>query len=251
MRYATIFFIVIPIAIGFLLRRVTLGYSRHADLATLLTDDFKLGSVIFHTFFHLVVEGFLFTFMDRYFGTHLVPEYNSALIFASLLFVADAGARADNGLVINGGGEHVPIPKALFVPPYSVDEVRAINMWERLESGYIKPFLWKLFGAVASVFIGRICFYFADSHGFVLPMPEVRLTATFISTILKYKFCSLQEYFTQKIIFLFGFFVFSPFVGRPIREKLSQLYSTIHNDMFLIGRKLRNFEKPEFKEQTS
>jgi hypothetical protein len=174
MRYAALGFVVIPFSIGFVIRRATYGYDYSAsDMSVILKHDFMLGSVLFHSFVHFVVEGLLFEIMDRYFGTHLVEEYNRAVAIACLLFVTDAGLPS--GLVINSGqrGENMPIPKALFVPPYSVHEVQAMRLWDHLDKAHTRPFLRNLTGAVLAVLFSHACVLLMPSLNIELPVQEV------------------------------------------------------------------------------
>lgn len=173
MRYALIGFIIVPFSIGYLIRRATFGYDYQITHLTALKHDFMLGSVLFHAFLHLVVEGIFFVFLDSYFGTQLVAEYNQAVALARLLFVTDASSEAGNGLVISSERENVPIPKALFVPPYTVHEVQAMRMWDLIESSYAKPFLRKIFYLILSVQLGHLFSYLAELYGIGLHLDEV------------------------------------------------------------------------------
>ena len=223
---------------GFLIRRVTQGCENDVDQFTVFKHDFMLGSVLVHTFVHLAVEGFLFTLMDNWLGTRLIAEYNQAMTIASLLFVTDASARADSGLVINGEGDNVPIPKALFVPPYSVHEVQAIRMWDHMELEYLRPFLRKLLEAVLFVQLGYLL------QHFVVVENEVRRVASFVLWSPKSFSVSEQAYVTQGIVILFGVHLISPLVYGYLRKTLSRLYNSIRDDMYLVGKELRNFDKP-------
>lgn len=140
-----------------------------------LKNDFLLGSVVFHSFFHLVIEGYLFSFLDHFVGTELMTEYNQAAAIASHLFVTDASERMDddrNGLVINRG-DGVPLPKALFAPPYTVHEVQAMNLWEHIEKTYAAPAVRRLLGAVVLCQFGSFCMQYIKLQGHDLGAKEV------------------------------------------------------------------------------
>ena len=127
-----------------------------ADQRHVLLQDFLLGSVVFHYIFHLLVEGYLVTLIDRFFGTQFANEYMEVVRTVCLLFVPDErGADAvhgENGLVINRS-EHVPLPRVLFVEPYSVQEIQAMKLWDHLVGTYAMPFVYNL---LVAVFIAHI-----------------------------------------------------------------------------------------------
>lgn len=219
------------------------------DQLTVFKHDFMLGSVLVHTFVHLAVEGFLFTHMDNWLGTRLVAEYNQAMTLAALLFVTDASERADSGLVINGEGENVPLPKALFVPPYSVHEVQAIRMWDHIESEYLRPFLKKVLEAVLLVQLGYLLQHFPVIGDLASGANEVR---HFLFVVVNsYYFCAEQAYVAQGIVVLHVLHLIAPLIYGYLSKKLSRLYNSIRDDMYLVGKELKNFDKPGLKGVTT
>ena len=175
-KYAILGFIFVPLGIGYVIRRTTIAsYTSSVSSAyDSLKTDFMLGSVLFHAFSHLVIEGFLFDYIDRYLGTALVGQYNEAVTLACQLFVTNADASDDNGLVITPGeGENAAIPKALFVPPYTVHEVQAMRRWDHLDSEYVKPCLRVLVKAVLSAQLGSIVFFLLRLYNISLQIHEV------------------------------------------------------------------------------
>ncbi len=121
-----------------------------------LVQDFLLGSVVFHYIFHLLVEGYLVTVIDRIFGTQFANEYMEVVRTVCLLFVPDERAsdtaHGENGLVINRS-ERVPLPRVLFVEPYSVQELQAMKLWDHLVGTYAMPFVYNI---LVAVFIAHI-----------------------------------------------------------------------------------------------
>lgn len=203
-----------------------------ADQRHILLQDFLLGSVVFHYIFHLLVEGYLVTLIDRFFGTQFANEYMEVVRTVCLLFVPDErgtdAAHGENGLVINRS-EHVPLPRVLFVEPYSVQEIQAMKLWDHLVGTYAMPFVYNLLVAVfiahiACLINGMAAASFGQSDGkFYLFLRSKYLPQ-----------CAIISYFVHSLL---------PYIWNRLWSKMIKLYNIVRDDMYLIGRKLRNLKR--------
>ncbi len=157
--------VLVPLAVGFVIRRGlsdirTSYFDIDNNFTQTIKIDFLIGSLVFHFFFHMIVEGYLVIFLDRVFGTQFVNDYVDAVSTVCLLFVPDERVtdtlnQGGNGLVINQT-EHSPLPRVLFVAPYSVQEIQAMKLWDHLVNSYALPFVTTLVRAVVLTHIACI-----------------------------------------------------------------------------------------------
>ena len=153
----------VPLAVGFVIRRGlsdvrTSYFDIDKNFLVTLKTDFLIGSLVFHFFFHMIVEGYLVLLLDRIFGTQFVNDYVDAVSTVCLLFVPDERVpdtpnQGGNGLVINQT-EHSPLPRVLFVAPYTVQEIQAMKLWDHLVNSYAIPFMTALIRAVVITHAG-------------------------------------------------------------------------------------------------
>lgn len=150
-----------PFCLGYLIRRTTFGYDVSRTDFENLKNDFLLGLVLFHSLFNLAIEGTLASSLDRIFSTNFMDGYAQIKAVASLLFVPDESRDGANGLVINHT-DNLPIPKALFVPPYTVNELQAMQLWDHIENSYVFPIVKHLTIAPLLIQIGYFIVNFFD-----------------------------------------------------------------------------------------